>query len=254
MNTIAVKGVTARPVAEPGQDGLTTRVLSAVVLAPPVLAVVYFGSPYFEILIAAVATIMIWEWCRLCGVGLSGSRSGDREVPGRAAANRPLWLAAGVLYVGIPCLALVWLRGHQEAGRETVFWLIGVVWATDIGAYAFGRLIGGPRLAPAISPQKTWAGLIGGIVCAAIVGALTAVVLGRDGAASLAAASAVLGMVAQGGDLAESWVKRRFGAKDAGTIIPGHGGLLDRADGLMAGAVATAAIGLSAKGGVLTWL
>lgn len=253
MNTIAVKGVMAQPVTEPGRGGLTTRVLSAVVLAPPVLAIVYLGSPYFEILIAVAAAILVWEWNRLCGVEPSAARNGPREAPAMSPANRTLWRVLGLLYVVIPCLALVWLRADQELGRETVFWLIAVVWATDIGAYAFGSLIGGPRLAPAVSPNKTWAGLIGGILCAGAIGAATVTVLGRGDIAVLVAISAVLGLTAQGGDLLESLFKRRFGAKDAGNIIPGHGGLFDRVDGLLAAAVATVAIGLAGKGGVLTW-
>ena len=118
------------------------------------------------------------------------------------------------------------------------------VWAADGGASGFGGLFGGPERAPAIGPNKPWAGLLGGIACAGAAGAATAAVLGNNGVAQPAALGAVMGTVAQGGDLAESWIKRRFGVKDTGAIIPGHGGLLDRVDGLMAAAVVTALVGL----------
>ena len=118
-------------------------------------------------------------------------------------------------------------------GRDLVFWLLAVVWATDIGAYFAGRGIGGAKLAPAISPNKTWAGLIGGALAAALVGIIAARLLG-SGAIPLAVGGMALAVVAQGGDLLESWCKRRFGVKDSSHVIPGHGGILDRVDGLLA--------------------
>lgn len=220
------------------QSALGTRVLSAVVLALPVLAAIYFGSPYFEILIVVAAGFMAWEWNRVCA----------------SAVNRLLWRGGGVLYIAAPCLSLVWLRGDPVAGRETVLWVFILVWAADIGAYAFGRMIGGPRLAPAISPKKTWAGFIGGVSCAGVTGAVAAGMLGKESLVPLAVVSLVLGAVSQGGDLLESWVKRRFKVKDTGNIIPGHGGVLDRVDGLLAAAVATVLIGSAGKGSILSWL
>jgi len=239
MNFRVGKGATAQQVANPPkQSGLGTRALSALVLAPPVLATIYFGSPYFEILIAVAAGLMALEWSRVCA----------------SAANRSLWMGAGALYILAPCLSLVWLRGDPAIGRETVFWMFVLVWAADIGAYAFGRMIGGPRLAPAISPKKTWAGFIGGISCAGVTGAVTAIMLGKGSIIPLAVVSLALGAVSQGGDLLESWIKRHFKVKDAGNIIPGHGGVLDRVDGLLAVAAATALIGSSGKGNILSWL
>ena len=164
-----------------------------------------------------------------------------------------LWQGAGMLCIGIPFLALLWLRGDPHLGRETVIWLFAVVWCVDIGAYAFGRLVGGPRLAPTISPNKTWAGLIGGAACAAVAGAVAAVFLEKAGWGPLAAVSAGIAVVAQGGDLVESALKRHFRVKDASNIIPGHGGLLDRVDGLLAASVAVALLGMTGGGGVLTW-
>jgi phosphatidate cytidylyltransferase len=161
----------------------------------------------------------------------------------RYRLGRPLWYAAGAAYLGSAFLAFLWLRADPLSGRFLVLWLIALVWATDIGAYAAGRSIGGPRLAPGISPGKTWAGLAGGILAAAIAG--MAVLLGfgageLDWASLLriAAASAVLAVVAQVGDLFESHLKRRAGVKDSSDLIPGHGGMLDRIDGLMAAALA----------------
>ncbi|RMD64404.1 MAG: phosphatidate cytidylyltransferase [Alphaproteobacteria bacterium] len=244
--------------------GLGARIASAVILAPPVVAALYVGTPYSDILITAVATIAAWEWARLCRAGKSDSTTtalivtvvaaavmasfgaydlgawiialggmatlflGSREDPARAP-----WLAAGAVYLGTACMALLWLRADPLHGRAIVFWLLFVVWATDIGAYAAGRLIGGPRLAPSFSPKKTWAGLIGGAVAAAAVGLVTAAVLDGE-PLSWAGLSAALALVGQVGDLFESALKRHFGAKDSGALIPGHGGVLDRIDGLLA--------------------
>ena len=242
-NIIAVNGVMAHPVVDAGRGALTTRLLSAAVLAPPVLAAVYAGPPYFSILVAIGVLVMAWEWSRLFGAG-------KLFWP----AGRFLWLAGGFLYIGVPALALIWLRADEDFGRGTVFWLLALVWATDCGAYVFGRWIGGLRLAPALSPNKTWAGLIGGVACAGATGSATAMVLGQGGVLTLGALSAVLGVVEQAGDLLESWIKRRCGVKDAGNLIPGHGGLLDRVDGLLAVALTVALISLAGDGSILRWL
>ena len=148
-----------------------------------------------------------------------------------------LWYAAGLPALGLPLLCLVWLRAQEPDGAETVLWLVALVIATDIGAYFAGRLIGGPKLMPRISPKKTWAGLVGGMAAAACIGALaTTLVAGGGGRApvmAVALLSALLAVVAQTGDLAESAVKRNFNVKDSGTLIPGHGGLFDRLDGFL---------------------
>ena len=235
MNSNAVKDASAPPVAEPKQDKLRARLLSALVMAPPVLAAIYFGEPFFDILVAIAVLIMAWEWNRLC-------------------SGRWIWLVAGGLFILLPSTALIWLRADPEFGRQTVLWLFAVVWAMDSGAFAFGKLIGGPKLLASVSPKKTWAGLIGGIACAGAVGAATAAVVGNKDMAPLAAFSAATGAVSQGGDLAESWVKRHFSVKDTSNIIPGHGGLLDRVDGLMAAAAAAALITLAGGGSILSWL
>jgi len=277
-----VNGATALPVPETGflSHALTMRVLSALVLAVPVLASVYFGAPAFELMVSAAALAMAWEWYQMCArdaPGVSAAAVGATLLAAVTAmglaqsalslavlgigsvsvffiSRRHLWLSAGVLYVGLPCVAIVWLRNEPTTGRETIFWLLGLVWASDIGAYAFGRLIGGPKLAPSVSPNKTWAGLYGAIVCAGVVGAATAAILELEAFWRLALISSMLGAVAQAGDLLESWVKRMFGVKDAGSLIPGHGGFLDRADALIAAVVITALITAVGEGSMLTWL
>ncbi|MBK8175747.1 MAG: phosphatidate cytidylyltransferase [Rhodospirillales bacterium] len=282
-----------------------TRVASGIVFGVPALLIIDFGSPLFEIMVATASAILAWEWFRMCGggrpkldgivgVGVLLAAVVCIVLAGIAPAIGVLfagslvmmlvigsgpWLAAGVLYLGLPCLALLWLRSEPSSGREIVLWLIGVVWASDIGAYAAGRLIGGPRLAPKISPNKTWAGLGGGIALAAAASAALAGAMGDTsvpasvligpalnttalssaaltGTALTGAAltGAMLGATAQAGDLAESWVKRRFQVKDTGTLIPGHGGLLDRVDALLAVVAVVAVIAAIDKGVLFQWL
>ncbi|HVY99362.1 MAG TPA: phosphatidate cytidylyltransferase [Dongiaceae bacterium] len=172
-------------------------------------------------------------------------------TPRRSAA---LWGAPGLFYVAVPCAAIIWLRADASVGLPQILWIVALVIAVDTGAYAAGRSIGGPKLAPRISPNKTWAGLVGGVLSAAIVGAITAAILGRPSLAPLTAVSAGLALVEQAGDLAESAFKRHFGVKDASNIIPGHGGALDRVDGLIAVAAAVAGINALIGSSVLTWL
>ncbi len=215
---------------------LAIRTASAVVLAVPVLIVVWIGSPWFEGLIIAGCLVLIREWWRLCA--------------GAAIA----WPAIGVAYIALAGGALIYLRSGGETGRDALFWLLSVVWASDIGAFAAGRLIGGPRLAPRISPNKTWAGVAGGLLAAAAAGGTAIFVLGGGPAWLATALGAGIGAVAQAGDLAESALKRRFGVKDAGGWIPGHGGLLDRVDGLMIAAVVAALIAAAAGGSMAPWM
>ena len=144
-----------------------------------------------------------------------------------------LWPAFGVLYIGVPILAFQWLRETSEGhGPFLVAWLVLVIVATDTFAYFAGRLVGGPKLAPRISPGKTWAGLVGGVTAAALTGGLAAPLIGWQWWVLLPLGAAVA-CLAQAGDLFESWLKRRVGRKDSGSLIPGHGGLLDRLDGYM---------------------
>jgi phosphatidate cytidylyltransferase len=167
--------------------------------------------------------------------------------------SEPRWAALGALWVALPCVAFLWLADVPAGGRATLLWLLAAVWATDIGAYAFGRAFGGPLLAPRWSPRKTWAGLGGGMACAALTGAAAARILGSSSALSLAVLSAGLAVIGQFGDLAESLAKRRFGVKDSSGLIPGHGGLLDRLDGLLAVLPTVALLTLIGGRSILTW-
>ncbi len=147
-----------------------------------------------------------------------------------AIVTRRRSLGQGVIYCGLPVLALIFLR-RQDEGLLWAFWALSLVWATDIGAFFAGRSIGGPKLAPKLSPNKTWAGLIGGIVAASLLAIVLHVQYGLPWRMTLA--TPFLAFLAQGGDLYESWLKRRAGVKDSGNILPGHGGLLDRLDGVV---------------------
>jgi phosphatidate cytidylyltransferase len=167
-----------------------------------------------------VGTIMSFEWAR---------RQGDN----------PVWHAGGVLYLGLPCLALVCLRVLPAQGALTVLGLFLIVWATDTGALVFGKLIGGKKIAPKLSPGKTWAGTIGGSITATVVFGLYIALFGFNVLSAMLFAF-VFSLVAHGGDLFESLVKRRFGYKDSGGLIPGHGGVLDRVDSLFAASLVLA--------------
>ncbi|MBO4519657.1 MAG: phosphatidate cytidylyltransferase [Alphaproteobacteria bacterium] len=239
---------------------LKQRILSACILLPlPVLAL-YFGSPWFELLCAVVLTVMGWEWEKLIlkrfsVLGMLIAVTGVCSVfildldplvawilP--AVMTVVLYVAAkkqqlehkklfafGMIYSVYPIVALAFML--QNYGFISTIWLIGTVWAMDTGAYLFGKTIGGPKMCPKISPKKTWAGLIGGMLASAAWGAACA---GFGGASyePVMIVSAVLGAVSQGGDLFESWIKRYLGVKDSSDLIPGHGGIFDRTDALLA--------------------
>lgn len=270
----------------PPKSGLRTRIVSALVLAPIALGLTYMGGAAFNGMLLLVAVLMAYEWNRLCcgGTSVSGAvitiavlasvgvaAAGRTEIAlgvtligtGLAFAvstalmgmsqKRPLWLAAGVLYIALPCIAVIWLRAAPEVGLAIIMWLFAVIWATDVGAYFAGRGIGGPKLAPSISPKKTWAGLVGGMIAAGIVGAVTATTLDWPNTPGVILFSISLAVISQGGDLMESAIKRAFKVKDSGNLIPGHGGLLDRLDGFMTAAPSVAAVALLGGEGVLTW-
>lgn len=272
-----------RPADEPKRADLRPRVLSALVLIAVALAAVSAGGTAFNVFVLVVGLVMAYEWHHLChgpearvtGLITVLAVAATLAVAGLVAASyalavglgsmsvvalvalvgrgRPVWSAAGVAYIAVPCVAAVWLRSDPTYGLATMLWLLAVVWATDIGAFFIGRRIGGPRLAPRISPTKTWSGFIGGVFCAAAVGAVAAIVSGRAAPWTLAVLSAGLAVLAQMGDLVESMVKRRFGAKDSGQLIPGHGGLLDRLDGMLAATPAAAGLVLVDAEGGLVW-
>ena len=263
----------ARPQASLRDPALRQRIASSVVLAAIAVTAAALGGWPFALLVLAAAAIMSIEWAKLAAaapasrllalataavamaaivavaVGAHGTAAimlalGTIVVAVLAARREwctPARAGGGVLYVGIPAIALVWLRGSSEAGLHHLLWLLLVIGATDTCAYLVGRLLGGPRLAPRISPGKTWAGLVGGVVGASLLGAVAGQALGANyGLAAIVGAS--LAVVGQAGDLFESFLKRRAGVKDSGHLIPGHGGLLDRIDGLVFAAPIFAAL------------
>jgi phosphatidate cytidylyltransferase len=251
------------------------RVLSALVLVPIALGIVVAGGWVYALFVGLLAVLMALEWRRLSearygphyarlaggvalGVGLVATfiaaLGRPREalacvalgmvLAGVLARMRPshwLWAGIGVALVGVPTVALVWLRSVPQLGLDLLLWLLIVVWATDTAAYVVGRRVGGPRLAPSISPGKTWSGLGGGVIGASLASVITAAwALGSERLVHAAGLGAVFAILAQLGDLAESALKRRAGVKDSGTLIPGHGGVLDRVDGLLLTAPALA--------------
>ena len=215
---------------------LSTRVLSALVLAPVALACVWLGGFAFSVIVTVGMLGLAMEWLALC----------------RRTGWAPLY-PAGLAYIALAGAALLWLRRDPIAGRADVLFLLLVVWAGDIGAYLIGRWIGGPRLAPRISPGKTWSGAAGGLLAAVAAGLLAAHVLSDAATWRAVAVAAVLSVVAQAGDLLESFVKRRLQVKDSGQLIPGHGGLFDRLDSMLAAAPVAALLALTLGRGVVLW-
>ncbi len=279
MSFIAATVDMAPPKAD-GGDTLGRRVLSAAVLAPLALAAVWFGGLAFLALILLAAVLLAWEWNGMSGGGvwtlavhgiaavaavaliywgLAGwsllavaGGAVAAGIVGLVTRSGPAWPSLGVVYLTLPCIALVWLRADPAIGRETILWLLAVVWATDIGAYFAGRGIGGPKLAPRFSPNKTWSGLLGGAMAAGLASAVVASVAGLGGVLALALVGAILAVVSQVGDLTESGFKRHFGVKDSSHLIPGHGGVMDRVDGLLF-AVPIYALIVFVAGGTTAW-
>ncbi len=214
--------------------GLLLRIVSAVILGPLLLAAIWFGFPWIDLLAALAAPIMVAEWVRL-------------------TRDHPVLRVVTFAYSIAAVLALLWLRHQPSFGRETILWIVACVWATDIGAYFVGSLAGGAKLAPTISPGKTWSGLVGGMCFAAVASAACGLAFDAGDTPTLALTGIAIAAVAQAGDLFESAAKRRAGVKDSGRLIPGHGGLLDRIDGLIAALVTVAAMRL-AIGGEWPWL
>ncbi|MEQ9518822.1 MAG: phosphatidate cytidylyltransferase [Parvibaculum sp.] len=275
-----------QPEKQAGNSSLRLRVISAAVLSPIVLGLVWWGGLPFLALLAIVGPIMVSEWASLIApdgearaevwglslailimlVGLAFEDLGAGTVLALAIVvltaaialwrnKSPVRVLWGAAYVGLAVLAFAWLRTDPVYGLIALIWLLGIVWATDICAYFAGRSIGGPKLAPRLSPNKTWAGLIGGVVGAVLVGVLTGFWL-ETNSVLLGLISGGLAVLSQAGDVTESSLKRRAGVKDSGALIPGHGGILDRVDGLMFAAVGAALIAFVRGGGaegILLW-
>jgi phosphatidate cytidylyltransferase len=272
-----------------GGRELGLRVVSAAVLAPLTVAAAYAGGPIFLLFWTAAACGVLWEWSGLvlppgsrrsltlaaAGAALVGAAvafaAGQAGlamaviVAGAVAAavcaspGRRAWAAAGCAYAGGLLLAPVVLRADPHYGFTALIFLFAVVWATDSVAYFVGRRVGGPKLAPRVSPKKTWSGAVAGVLSAMLVGMVVAWSAEIRNLAAVALIGLALSVVAQAGDLFESALKRRFGAKDAGHLIPGHGGLMDRLDGFLTAACAGAMVGLLRGGlggageGLLIW-
>jgi phosphatidate cytidylyltransferase len=262
---------------------LRLRVASAAVLVPVALGCVWVGGAWFSALVVILSMGLAYEWLSVCGwrltplmvaifaavpIGVLAISGGSTlaaalillagtlaafGMTGGSVAGRRSWLAPfGVPYLGLAAASLVWLRADPAAGRTDVIVLLLIVWASDIGAYVVGRAVGGPKLAPAISPGKTVSGAVGGLLAAMLVGlAVSLLESGPTGRAVLV--SGATGCVAQAGDLFESWLKRRFGVKDSGNLIPGHGGVLDRLDALLSAAPFAALLAFLLGRGVVIW-
>jgi phosphatidate cytidylyltransferase len=224
------------------------RVASAVVLAPLAVLAAYLGGAWFIGFWLLAAAGILWEWMGLLAAA--------RSLSGTARAG---WTVLGALYAAAMLAAPLVIRGDATLGFVAMIFLFAVVWATDVAAYFAGRLIGGAKLWPAISPNKTWSGALAGVVAGTAAGVAVAAVGEIEPIAPIIVVSLLLSVAAQFGDLFESALKRRFGVKDASHAIPGHGGMMDRLDGFLAAAVAAALIGLArggidgAAGGFLLW-
>jgi phosphatidate cytidylyltransferase len=267
---------------------LRKRFLSALVLGPAAIACIWLGAEAFTGMMALAVALLAWEWVHMCGrrirvlpgmaVPLAVFAAGALAVQNQVRIGLLVllvgfavswWfarsmtaeltqsgsrLASGVLYIGLAGIALIELRHDGEAGRANVLFLFLVVWASDIGAYMAGRSLGGPKLWPAVSPNKTWSGAAGGLLAAVLIG-LGAAIAFTPGAniAAAAVVAALLGVASQAGDLLESAIKRHFHVKDSSHLIPGHGGLLDRLDGVLAAAPVAALLSFALGYGRVLW-
>jgi phosphatidate cytidylyltransferase len=280
-----------------GAGELTLRVVSALILAPLAIIIAYVGGWPFVVFWGIAALGVLWEWTTLVAkkdrrsivmvgaaavvlaVALAGALGNAIEglhetrllaavtvlamgmlaVAALAPRSQRAWVAGGIPYAGMLGIAPIVLRSDVEHGFVATMFLYGCVWATDILAYFVGRAVGGPKLMPTVSPNKTWSGSIGGIAAAVAVAIVVAHFWGPAHGGALVAIAIVLSVVAQAGDLFESSLKRRFSAKDSGHLIPGHGGLMDRLDGFVVAAAIAALIGLCRGGiaaparGLLVW-
>jgi phosphatidate cytidylyltransferase len=278
--------------ADTGRGGrnLMLRVISAAVLVPVALVLAYVGGWPFLVLCALGSTGILWEWARLIAgtldyptpaLGwvslLAAFASTGVNEPGlavtavaigavlaaTASARRPpprsVWAAGGVIYAGVAFLGPALLRRDAELGFPAFLFVAATVWTTDTLAYFVGRALGGPLLWPRVSPNKTWSGVVGGLAGGVAGGTLVAYANGLGRLAVVGVVALVLSAGAQAGDLFESAVKRRFGAKDTSRLIPGHGGLMDRLDGFLVAALIALLIGIFRQGtdapahGLLVW-
>jgi phosphatidate cytidylyltransferase len=255
------------------KDSLRLRIASAALLIPLTFAAHYAGGAAFTALVAFAVVLMAFEWARMIEgreispvfwalggsslIAMAAAGAGRYEPAYVAAAiggvlaailsmrgaMRPLWAGFGALYFIAPSIALIWLRNDVQDGWALTALLYSVVWAADTGGYAGGRLVGGPKLSPIVSPAKTWAGAVGGVLFGAAAAAAAAVVFLKTAPSAVYIfAGACLGLSSILGDMAESAFKRLFGRKDMSGFIPGHGGVLDRLDGMIFATTAMAIV------------
>ncbi|MEK1891188.1 MAG: phosphatidate cytidylyltransferase [Phyllobacterium sp.] len=253
-------------------SNLQKRILSAIVLIIIAVAMTWMGGFTFGLLASAIGISVFYEWQlitmsrstpltrRLAWISLlllvvvllfaqdtfvimAILFGGAFIIAMLGGRQEGYWPAAGLIYAGFPCIALTLLRGDSGDGFAAILFLFAVVWATDIFAYFNGKALGGPKLAPRFSPNKTWAGAIGGAAAGVAAGVACAAFIGPAGGVPIPFIALLLSVVAQMGDLAESWMKRKFGVKDSSQLIPGHGGVMDRVDGLVAAAALLYVIG-----------
>lgn len=270
-----VRGIARRPEAGSRRVELYWRSVSGATAAMLTLALIYAGPLPFSFLVAIVAMIAGWEWSRLVrgddmfkltfavhGVALIGAILlamlgyaglsialiiiGAIVIFSLEFSSHPAFSASGLLATGLPAVALVWIREDAPLGLMATLLVIGVVVATDTGAFVVGRIFKGPKLAPRVSPNKTWAGAVGGLI-GGCVAALCFGLVGAGAPLPMMFVGLCLSLAAQAGDLGESAVKRMFGVKDASNLIPGHGGVLDRVDGLAAAAAVAGLIALASR-------
>ncbi len=265
-------------------SSLWPRILASAILIPAALAAVYLGGWLLALWVAAAGLAMSREWVRIVHREDFGWRLALHalalvvsqallaiehpdwalaailfaaligSVAAQAREERGVWVILGILFIAVPCLSFVWLRHLAPHGLETVIWLLCVVWATDSAAYIAGSIFGGPKLAPLISPSKTWAGAVAGLAAGTAASIVLAQVAGVAPSWQFIGASVALSFLTQCGDLAESFLKRTFGVKDASDLIPGHGGALDRLDGLIFATLGLAAfVGLAGQSPV-SWI
>jgi phosphatidate cytidylyltransferase len=274
------------PTTSESTGELGKRVASGIVMAALAVGAVLLGGWPFVLFWTAAALGVFWEWSAIIASGARAVRAagiaalviaavaagvgqfhaafavlavGAAGVAATSIPHRRAWSAGGVAYAGAVLLAPVVLRGDPQFGLLAILFLFAVVWTTDILGYFVGRAIGGPRLAPHVSPKKTWSGACGGALGALTAGAMVVYAAGMTTLLPAACVAFVLSIASQGGDLFESAVKRRFGVKDASHVIPGHGGLMDRLDGFIAAGAVAALVGIMRGGleasarGLLLW-
>ncbi len=274
MPTRSIEKSTAKGSAEV-RRALRLRIISAACMIPPAIAGVVLGGRIFTAMVAFVAMLMVFEWTRMverkayswrfyvlslgAAAGLVLASMGNyawalaAAVVAGAATLAPIggftvWPAIAAAYIIAPSIALIWLRFDPAYGKALTILIFLTVWAADTGAFIFGKLIGGPKISYALSPSKTWAGIGGGVVGGALVGAAAAYFLfGAGAGAAFLLAGGVMGAASVAGDLAESAFKRRFRVKDISGFIPGHGGVLDRLDGMIFATIAMTSVYLLYK-------